>query len=456
MTIEQIKASLKDVHTQLVNARADAVRLASDPNAETDQLRSANENVTKLLARQGALKEALDAEIGQQSANLQEVRDNSDAVRIAADKFRSAGDFFNCIARASDRANPRVDSRLADYLNVRSAASGQNLTTDSEGGYLVPPDYAAELLDVTQTESVLFNDVSTIPVAGNRLVENELDVESMKDSSTTIKGRHGGLIAYWTGEAADIQASKMRFKQKMTELNKLAAVTYATDEMLEDLPALSAFISDSFAKEFAFKRDDAILNGTGTGMPLGVLSASNTALVTIAKETGQAKGTLTLNNILKMWNAMPAKNRANAKWIINQDLEIVLYSLLMNTGSLNSAGESAVEKASATFGMPIYVPAGGLASAPNGLLLGRPIVPVEQAPALGDKGDISLVDLSQYRWIDKSAVDAQTSIHVRFIQDETAFRFTYRAGGRPIWSNAIEAYKGSTQRSPYVALGARA
>ena len=32
----------------------------------------------------------------------------------------------------------------------------------------------------------------------------------------------------------------------------------------------------------------------------------------------------------------------------------------------------------------------------------------------------------------------------------------FMAGGKPIWPNAIEAYKGTTQRSPYVTLAARA
>ena len=455
MTIEQIKAALKDVNAQLKAARAEALRLAQDQNADAAALTAAQANVQQLQARRDTLKDALDAETEQQSANLQAIRENNDAVKSAASKFRSAGDFFTCVARASG-PDHSMDPRLADYLNVRSAASGQNLTTDTEGGYLVPPDYADELLNVAESESVLFNDVSRIPVSGNRLIENILDQETRKDSAPAsgqtpaVKGRNGGLIAYWKGEAADIDPTKMIFKQRQTDLHKLTGLCYATDEMLEDLPAMSAYISQGFAQEFAFQRDNAILNGSGSGQPLGILAAGNTALVTIAKESGQAAGTLMVNNILKMWNAMPAKNRANAKWIINQDLEIVLYSLLLNTGSVASEGLTV------NTGMPLFVPAGGLASAPNGLLLGRPILPVEQAPALGAAGDISFVDLSQYRWIDKSGVNAQTSIHVRFIQDETAFRFTYRAGGRPIWPNAIEAYKGTTSRSPYVALGARA
>lgn len=468
MTIEQIRAQIKDVNRELNEARDAAVALAADANAEPQARSDAAAKLNELKERRDILKAALDDEMEAQSANLKQIHGDMDQIRKAAGKFRNSGDFLSCVAKASG-VNPVVDPRLAEYMSVRSDASGQNITTDTEGGYLVPPDYADELLNVAASESILFNEVTRIPVSGNRLIVNVLDQDSRKDyraadqsqSITEIKGRHGGLLAYWKGEAAELTASLMRFKQDTTVLEKLTGLCYATEEMLEDLPAMSAYIAREFADEFTFKIDDAILNGAGATyhQPIGVLNGTgNGALVTIAKESGQANGTLVLNNILKMWNAMPARNRSNAKWYINQDLEILLYMILMNTGSLSYTGTdgdgNAVELAG-SYGYPIFVPAGSLANAPHGMLLGRPIVPVEQAPAVGEAGDISLLDLSQYRWIDKAGVNAQTSIHVRFLYDETAFRFTYRCGGKPIWTDKIEAYSGSTKRSPYVALGAR-
>lgn len=450
MTIEQMRNEMKGLQAEIANARSDAMRLAADAEAKPDVMLAAQTRLDQLKARQSILKESLDNEMEQQSANLQNIKGNSDAIQSAADKFKSAGDFFNVVARASDPTNPIVDPRLADYMRVRSAA-GQNLTTDADGGYLVPPQYSNELLNVAESESMLFNDVDKIPVTSNRLITNELDQESRKDTdiAQSVKGRNGGLLAYWAGEAAQYTASQMKFKQNQTDVHKLTGMCYATEEMLEDLPALAGIINSGFADEFSFKIDDAIFNGTGTGMPIGILTSKNTALVTVAKESNQAAGTLVLNNILKMYNAMPSKNRSRAKWYINQDLEIVLYQLLMNTGSL------ATEGVTLSTGFPLFIPAGGLSSAPNGMLLGRPIVPVEQAGALGSVGDISFVDASQYRWIDRSGMKAQTSIHVRFLTDETAFKFTYRAGGKPKWSTAIEAYKGTTKRSPYVTLAAR-
>ena len=459
MTIEQVRAQLKDVNRELGEARSAAVALAADANADPAQRTAAAERLNDLKSRRDILKDSLDELTEAQSANLQAIRGEAEQVQRAAEKFKGAGDFFNCVAKASG-VNPVVDPRLAEYMAVRSSASGQNITTDAEGGYLVPPDYSDELVKHVESQSVLLPEVQHVPISGNRLIVNELDEESRKDwrdadvsqSITAIKGRNGGILSYWKGEAAEYDASRMHFKQVQTNLGKLTGLCYATEEMLEDLPAMSVLIDQGFSDEFAFKCDDAILNGNGTNMPIGILDSGNGALVTIAKESGQAAATVVLNNILKMFNAMPAAQRANAKWYINQDLEIALYMLLMSTGGIAVDGDTDV---TASFGVPIFVPAGGLASTPNGLLLGRPIVPVEQCSALGSKGDIVFADLSQYRWIDKGGMNGQTSIHVRFLHDETAFKFTYRAGGRPIWSNTIEAYKGSTVRSPFVTLAAR-
>lgn len=449
MTIEQIRAQLKDVNRELVEARDAAVALAANAGADPAQRTAATERLNALKQRRDILKESLDDMTEAQSANLMAIRAEGDQIQKAAKAFKGAGDFFSCVAKASG-VNPVVDPRLAEYMSIKSSASGQNITTDADGGYLIPPDYSDELVKHVQSESVLLPEVQHVPVSGNRLIVAEVDEESRKDTTVSIKGRNGGILSYWKGEAAEYTASQMKFKNSQTDLGKLTGLCYATEEMLEDLPAMAAIIDQGFSDEFAFKCDDAIISGTGTNMPTGILAAGNGSLVTIAKESGQAAASIVLNNILKMFNAMPAKHRANAKWYINQDLEIVLYQLLMNTGS------TATEGLTVSNGLPIFVPAGGLASAPNGLLLGRPIVPIEQCSALGTKGDILFADMSQYRWIDKGGINGQTSIHVRFLYDETAFKFTYRAGGKPMWSNSIEAYKGTTRRSPFVALADRA
>ena len=101
------------------------------------------------------------------------------------------------------------------------------------------------------------------------------------------------------------------------------------------------------------------------------------------------------------------------------------------------------------------VPAGGLSEKPYATLFGRPVLPLEQCSAIGEVGDIVLADLGQYLMIDKGGVKQAQSIHVRFIYDESVFRFIYRCDGQPIWNKALTPYKGSASVSPFVALAKR-
>lgn len=108
-----------------------------------------------------------------------------------------------------------------------------------------------------------------------------------------------------------------------------------------------------------------------------------------------------------------------------------------------------------TSGVPLFIPPGGLSGAPFGTLLNRPITPIEQCQSVGATGDIIFADLDQYLTLDKGGIEAATSIHVRFLQDETAFRFVLRVDGHPRWRAALTPANGINTVSPFIALEAR-
>lgn len=341
-------------------------------------------------------------------------------------QWKSFGEQLQAVANVE--INHKVDERLV------KAASGLSEAVDAEGGFLVAPEYVAGLIKSTHETGVLIKDCRVIPITSNRLILNAL-----KEISRANGSRWGGILAYWANEAGEKTKSKPEFRQIDLKLNKLIGLCYATDELLQDATALESVIKQGFAEEFGFKIDDAIVNGTGAGMPLGLLNCP--ALVSQAKETGQVAATIIAENIDKMWNRMPAKLRIKAKWYINQDVEPEFPKMHYTAG---------------TGGFAAFVPPKDLGSkAPSGTLKGRPIVPIEQAAALGTVGDIILANLSEYLLIEKGPMEAASSIHVRFVHDETTFRFVYRIDGQPVWNSALTAYKGSTTRSPYVALATR-
>jgi HK97 family phage major capsid protein len=223
------------------------------------------------------------------------------------------------------------------------------------------------------------------------------------------------------------------------KLKKLTGLVFATDELVQDAQALGSIINQAFPDEFAFMLDNAIFEGDGAGKPLGIMNSG--ALISVAKESGQEADTILFENIVKMYSRMWARSRANAVWLINQDIEPQLFTMSLAVG---------------TGGVPVYMPANGAAGQPFATLFGRPVIPIEHASTLGDKGDIVLADLSQYLMIDKGGIQTASSIHVKFQEDEQAFRFVWRTDGQPIWDKALTPFKGSNSQSPFVTLDARA
>ena len=316
-----------------------------------------------------------------------------------------------------------------ERLSTR-AASGLNESTPSDGGFLVQQDFVKELLKRTYETGILASKVKKIPISTNA---NGLKINAVDEDSRANGSRWGGVQTYWEAEADEHTGGKPKFRQMELSLKKLTGLCYATDELLQDAAALEAVIRQAFAEEFGFKMDDAILSGSGEGEPLGILNSG--ALVKVEKEKDQ-KDIITVENLIKMWNRLWSKSRANAVWYINQEIEPYLYTLKLGD-------------------KPVYIPAGGISEKPYGTIFGRPVVPLEQCNAAGEVGDIILADVGQYLLIDKGGIKAASSIHVRFLYDENVFRFIYRVDGKPIWNKPLAPYKGKATVSPFVALDKR-
>ena len=306
---------------------------------------------------------------------------------------------------------------------------------DSQGGYLVPTEFLATLLEKAQEASIVRSRAQFIPMATNS-VSIPYIAESSRASSL-----YGGIVIYHPAEAAEKTASKPLFGKLTLTLKKLIGLIYASDELLEDSPiSIEPLISRLFTSAIAFTEDEEFVNGTGAVQALGVMNAG--CLVSVAKETGQAATTIVTENIVKMWARMFAPSQGNSVWLANNDTfpQLATMSLAVGTG-----------------GAPTYLPAGGLSGTPYATLMGRPLILTEHCQTLGTTGDIILADWSQYLIGGKagSPIRAASSMHVNFVYDETAFRFVLRYDGQPWWNSALTPKHGSNTLSPFVALDTR-
>lgn len=424
MTLKELRQRkaevVKQMRSQLDAVAARGEDFTTDEEAQYEKLKAELVVINKGIAREEEQQE-IERRMGT-APSLEVTLD-------AADRpFKSLGEQLIAIYEAG-RPGGRVDERLY-------AASGGSAGIGTDGGYLIQSDFGTTIYKRAYDAAQLAGRCMRIGI-GER--SDRFTAPYIEETSRATGSRWGGVRVYRRAEAATVDASKPKIGEFEIRLEDMMGIAYMTGRQLEDAGAMSAIYEDAFAEEFAWMLDDEIMNGKGAGQCLGVLNAP--CKVKVSKEGGQAAATVNALNIMKMWSRLWTRSRMNAVWWINLDVEMQLQQMVISTGG----GTNAL----------VYMPPGGLSGLPYGTMYGRPVIPIEQAQALGTEGDIVLGDFSEYLLIDKGGVQRAESMHVRFLYDEMAFRFIMRVNGQPKWKTSVTAAKGSTTYSPFVTLETR-
>ncbi|MBU8870671.1 MAG: phage major capsid protein [Gemmatimonadales bacterium] len=313
-------------------------------------------------------------------------------------------------------------------------AEGLSEGVGADGGVLLPTEFRSELLRIAMEESFISSRATSIPMQTNS-IKIPIVMESSRASSF-----FGGVIIYRPDEAAQITKSKPQFSHVKLELNKLAGLAYVTSELLEDSPmSLQPILTTMFGQALGYQMDDDFVNGTGAGQPLGILNAG--CLISVSAETGQTSSELLTLNILNMWARMFPGSHPYALWMANPTCFPQLAQLSLSVG---------------TGGSGVGLLRGDATGAVATSLLGKPLQLTSHCQSLGTKGDLILADWRQYLVGQKvgASMKVDSSIHLRFDYDETAFRFISRYDGQPWWTGALTPKRGDSL-SPFVTLETR-
>lgn len=332
--------------------------------------------------------------------------------------FESFAEFGLAVKNAS-RPGGAIDERLA-------APSNYHREGGSSDGYMVPPAMRDTIWDLVFNEGSILDMVDREPTNSN-------SVEMLADETTPWGAT--GIQAYWRSEGSQMTASRLDTDARQVKLNELYAFVSATDELLEDAPRLNRRLTNGAARAIRWKASDAIIYGSGAGQPQGWFGSG--ALVTVAKETSQTADTIVAANVAKMYSR--SLNPGGSVWLANSDTLPQLMTMTLGD-------------------QPIWTPPStGFQNAPGGFLFGRPVMLSEHAKTVGDKGDIQFVDPMGYYAVTKSTgVKFDSSIHLYFDYNVTAFRWTFRFGGQPYLSAPVSPANGSNTKSHFVVLAARA
>lgn len=332
--------------------------------------------------------------------------------------WRDAGEFLMAVKNVAfypGKEDPRLRA-----LKATGASEG----VPADGGYLVNKQFAGGILDRVYQTGEILSRVSQDPVMGNNMTYHAVDETSRADGS-----QWGGVTAYWVAEGGTITASKGKFRDIDLKLQKIAALSYATDELLSDVGALASWLGRVVPEVLRTKVEASLYRGDGLGKPLGLINSP--CVVSPLREDANY---IKLSDVLAMYKRRWPGGRY--VWLIHQDAFPQLLQL-QATGLTN-----------------LFLPYGAIANVPYNTLLGLPVIESEHCSSLGTYGDFALVDLSQYQTIVNGGIKADSSIHVAFTTDEMAYRWTYRIAGAPTWNSALTPMNGSNTMSPFVVLSA--
>jgi len=330
--------------------------------------------------------------------------------------FKSAGEFFEVVRSG------RFDPRLRD---VR----GLTIGTPSDGGYLVPVEYSAQIHDVALESEIVLPRCNVEPMLSD---EKKVPAAEIGSHSASL---FGGMIAYWKGETASLEESTPKFRQMTLKAKKLTALWKYSNEWIGDAPNGEAKLIELVGGGLGWYRDRAFLKGSGAGEPLGILNAGCT--ITVDKESEQAADTICYENLTAMLGRLYPGSFKNSLWVCHISTIPQLLRLQIAVGTGGSAYPALSES--------------------NGewRLLTRPVIFTEKTETLGAVGDVILADFSQYTVGLRSDMRFDISHDYAFTTDESYGRLIARMDGQPLWNEALTLEDGTTTVSPFVVLEAR-
>ena len=443
------KTDLKVLRQRAATLRAEGEKLT----AELDAL-LAVENPTE---EQSAKIADLEAKLGEWETEAADARDELEAAEATArrsgllDGLRSSASRISVRSFEPDPSRTGGFANLAEFATTVRMASGQfgdptgavarlgeatqlmaaptnfHRESGSSDGFMVPPAFREQVYELMlDDQAALLNAVDSEPTSGNQ-------VDMLRDETTPWGS--SGVKAYWRSEGSQMTPSRLATEPSSVKLHEMYAFVLATEELLEDAPRLNARLTKQAARAINWKASEAIMHGTGAGQPLGWVQSD--ALVTVGKETSQAADTIVAEDVAKMFSRMLPSSLPRAVWYCNSDILPQLMALK------DAAGNS------------VWFP--NYQQSPAGVLMGRPLIPLEHCPTLGDLGDLQFVDpMGYYSPRKSSGVSFAESMHLYFDYNIRAFRWTFRIGGQPYLSAAVSPAKGSATKSHFVGLAARA
>ncbi|MCK5017951.1 MAG: phage major capsid protein [Candidatus Peribacteraceae bacterium] len=147
--------------------------------------------------------------------------------------------------------------------------------TGTAGGYVVPTQYIAEIIELLRAKAVVVQAGATM-------------LSGLTGSPVEIPRQTGGATAYWTAENAAITSSDQTLGQLSLTPKSCTALTKISNRLVRmSTPSVEAMVRNDITKVLANAIDLAALRGSGvSNEPLGIANTSGIKTVAIGTNGG--------------------------------------------------------------------------------------------------------------------------------------------------------------------------
>jgi HK97 family phage major capsid protein len=396
-----------------------AARKITDTMAET---RSASSEDRAEVDRMMARVDELDSLI----ASVESVESRTDAAETPPAETRRRSRHIGINARGGDGASV-LDSEeyRAAYrgwlqtgqLRAEGEFRDVILGTQSAGGYLVTPTKISS--DITQ----IINNL--VFIRGMATVETVTDAQSLGVRQILTQPSD----AAWTTEVATTSAdTALAFGRRDLTPQLLAKLVNVSIRMLEASRDVESLVNERLAYKFAIAEENAFLNGTGSGQPLGVFTASANGIPTSQDYVCSNASSVVINPDLlvsaRYQLKQPYLASKKAAWCFSR----------------TAIGQIRLLKDS--YGRYLWVDGGGFASAPD-TICGIPVMISEYAPATFTSASYVgiLGDWSHYRIADVAMMQVQRLTELFAANHEVGFLARRWLDASPVLAEAFVRLK---------------
>jgi HK97 family phage major capsid protein len=322
--------------------------------------------------------------------------------------YYPGGSFYRDVAAA--RAG---DSKAVERLE-ENGSKAMTEGTASAGGYMVTNQVASELIELRVQAGVLRQLIPSVAISSDT-------VEFVQQT--------GGLTAGWVAELATKPQQDMTLASFSVSAFTMAGLAVVSNQLLADAGAqrhgvsmgVDTLINRDLAKRLATLEEIALIDGSGTGQPLGILGTGGVNAITYTDASPTAQELLDA--------------------IYDAIVEVQVQALTEPTAIvMHPRTWKFISKARESTSPSTYIIGAGATAAgrrgsdplPIRELFGVPVVLTSNMPtnkgAGSNESRIIVGDFREAVILDRQGVTVDTSEHVYFTSNQTVFRGEARVG----------------------------